>query len=152
MIWFQNRQVNHHNPDFALQQSAGVPGARLTGAIYMFQFDIAGWSRRSGKKRLPRFLTMVEYYPQLNHSTNPFVEFPAEHNFVRQGTAMSEFSDRYFDAGPTVRRIRRIDRAIRHAGLRTPYGLRGSSPWPWILALALSLTMWASLAWLILRK
>ena len=95
---------------------------------------------------------MVEYYPQLNHSANPFVEFPAEHNFIRQGTAMSEFSDRFFDAGPTVRRIRRIDRAIRHAGLRTEYGLRGSSPWPWILALALSLTMWASLAWLILRK
>src|SRR6266436_4371934 len=77
MIWFQNRQVNHHNPDFALQQSAGVPGARLTGAIYMFQFDVAGWSRRSGKKRLPRFLTMVEYYPQLNHSDNPFVELIA---------------------------------------------------------------------------
>jgi hypothetical protein len=129
-----------------------LAGTRLTGAIGRFLPDAAEWSRRNGKKRPPRYLTMVEYYPQLNHSANPFVEFPAEHNFVRQGTAMSEFSDRYFDAGPTVRRIRRIDRAIRHAGLRTAYGLRGSSPWPWILALALSLTMWASLAWLILRK
>jgi hypothetical protein len=65
---------------------------------------------------------------------------------------MSEYSGRYFDAGQTVRRIRRIDHAIRHAGLRTADGLRGSSPWPWILALAISLTMWASLAWLILRR
>jgi hypothetical protein len=95
---------------------------------------------------------MVESYPQLNHSANPFVEPSVQRNFVRQGTAMSEFSDRYFYAGPTVRRIRRIDHAIRHAGLITEDGLRGSSPWPWILALAISLTMWASLAWLILRK
>jgi hypothetical protein len=65
---------------------------------------------------------------------------------------MSEFSDRYFDPGPTVRRIRRIDQVIRHAGFRTADGLRGSSPWPWILALTLSLTIWASLAWLILRR
>jgi len=95
---------------------------------------------------------MAEYYPRLNHSANPFVEFSAKRNFVRQETAMSEFTDRYFDARPTVRRIRRIDYAIRHAGLRTEDGLRGSSPWPWILALAISLTMWASLAWLILRR
>jgi len=27
---------------------------------------------------------MVEYYPQLNHSVNPFVESPAQRNFVRQ--------------------------------------------------------------------
>ncbi len=65
---------------------------------------------------------------------------------------MSEFSDRYFYARPTARRIRRIDHAIRHAGLRTEDGLRGSSPWPWILALAVSLSMWASVAWLILRR
>jgi hypothetical protein len=95
---------------------------------------------------------MVEYYPQLNHSANPFVEFSAERNFVWQGTAMSDFSYRYFDAGPTVRRIRRIDYAIRHAGLRTEDGLRSSSPWPWILALAISLTIWTSLAWLILKR
>src|ERR1700736_1396263 len=102
--------------------------------------------QENGKKTPPRFLTMVESYPQLNHSPNPFVESAAQRNFVRQGTAMSEYSDRYFDAGPTVRRIRRIDRVIRHAGLRTEDGLRGSSPWPWILALAISLTIWASLA------
>jgi hypothetical protein len=65
---------------------------------------------------------------------------------------MSEFSDRYFDARPTARRIRRIDHAIRHAEPRTEDGLWGSSPWPWILALAVSLSMWASLAWLILRR
>src|ERR1700726_1509707 len=85
MIWFQNPRSTYHNPDFALQQSVGAPGTRLNSSIGRFLPDAAGWSRRSGKKRLPRFLTTVEYYPQLNHSANPFVESPAEHNFVRQG-------------------------------------------------------------------
>ena len=59
---------------------------------------------------------------------------------------MSEFSDSYFGAKPTVRRIRQVDHAIQDANAD---GLRYSSPWPWMLALAISLTMWASLAWLI---
>jgi hypothetical protein len=109
-------------------------------------------SRIRGKITLRCPLTMVEYYPQLNHSANPFVKCSGRRNFVRQGTAMSEFSDRYFNPRPTVRRIRRIDHVIRHAGLRTADGLRGSSPWPWILALAISLTIWAFLAGLILRR
>jgi hypothetical protein len=68
---------------------------------------------------------------------------------------MSEFSDSYFDAKPTVRRIRQVDHvrqvdhAIRDAGFRRADGLRYSSPWPWMLALAISLSMWASLGWLI---
>jgi hypothetical protein len=65
---------------------------------------------------------------------------------------MSEFSDPYFGTKPTVRRIRRIgqvDHAIRDSRFRSADGLRYSSPWPWTLALAVSLAMWASLAWLI---
>ena len=92
---------------------------------------------------------MVEYCSQLKHLANQFVESSAGRSFVRQGTAMSEFSDSYFDAKPTVRRIRQVDHAIRDAGFRRADGLRYSSPWPWMLALAISLTMWASLAWLI---
>jgi hypothetical protein len=63
---------------------------------------------------------------------------------------MSEFSDPYFGAKPRVRRIGQVDPAIRDAGfIRRADGLRYSSPWPWMLALAISLAMWASLAWLI---
>jgi hypothetical protein len=62
---------------------------------------------------------------------------------------MSEFSDPYFDGKSTVRHIRQADHALRDGGFRRADGLRYSSPWPWMLALAISLTMWASLAWLI---
>jgi hypothetical protein len=62
---------------------------------------------------------------------------------------MSEFSDRYSYAAPTIKRMRRIDHAIRDTGFRTAGGLRASSPRPWIHALAISLAMWASVAWLI---
>jgi hypothetical protein len=65
---------------------------------------------------------------------------------------MSEFSKPYFNTGRTVRRSRRVDPAIRRAGSRTAAGLRYSSPWPWMLALAISLITWASLAWLILGR
>jgi hypothetical protein len=68
---------------------------------------------------------------------------------------MSEFSYPYFGVKPTVRRIRSIgqaDHAIRDARFRSADGLRYSSPWPWMFALAISLSMWASLAWLIWGK
>jgi hypothetical protein len=104
----------------------------------------------AGQQKCPAwFHTMVEYPPHLKHLANQFVESSAERYFVRQGTAMSEFSDSYFDAKPTVRPIRQVDHAIRDDGLRRADGLRYSSPWPWMLALAISLSMWASLAWLI---
>ena len=92
---------------------------------------------------------MVEYCSHLNHLANQFVKSSAGRNFVRQGTDMSEFRDSYFDAKPTVRPIRQVDHAIRDAGFRRADGLRYSSPWPWMLALAISLSMWASLVWLV---
>jgi hypothetical protein len=92
---------------------------------------------------------MVEYRPQLNHPPNLFVEPSVERNFIRQGMTMSEFSNSYFDAKPTIRRIGQISHAFRNGRSRTADGLRYSSPWPWTFALAISLTLWASLAWLV---
>ena len=97
-------------------------------------------------RRVPE---MVESYPQLKHLANPFVESCAERNFVGQGTAMSEFRDRYFDAHPRSKRIGQAGHVIRDARFKTADDLRYSSPWPWIYSLAISLAMWASLAWLI---
>jgi len=34
-------------------------------------------------------------------------------------------------------------------GIVTPPVLRHSSPWPWILALAISSTMWVGIGWLV---
>jgi hypothetical protein len=84
IIWFQNRRLKDHNPDFALQQSVDVRGTRLMALLGAFHQMLRDGPGRSGKKTPPRFLTMVEYYPQLNHSVNPFVESPAQRNFVRQ--------------------------------------------------------------------
>jgi hypothetical protein len=92
---------------------------------------------------------MVEYCPQLNHLANRFVESCVECNFVRQGTAMSEFRNRYFDAHPRSKRIGPAGHVIRDARFRTTDDLRYSSAWPWISSFAISLAMWASLAWLI---
>jgi hypothetical protein len=62
---------------------------------------------------------------------------------------MSEFRNRSFDAHPRSRRIGPAGHAIRDARFRTTDDLRYSSPWPWISSFAISLAMWASLAWLI---
>jgi hypothetical protein len=97
-------------------------------------------------RRVPE---MVESCPQLKHLANQFVESCAKRNFVRQGTAMSEFRDRYFDAHPRSKRIGQAGHIIRDARFKTADDLRDSSPWPWIYSLAISLAMWASLAWLI---
>jgi hypothetical protein len=62
---------------------------------------------------------------------------------------MSGLSQPFFDAHQRGRRIGQVDHPIRDAKLRTTHGPRYSSPWPWISALAITLAMWASLAWLI---
>jgi hypothetical protein len=62
---------------------------------------------------------------------------------------MSEFRDRYFDAHPRSERIGQVGQAIRDVRSRAADDLRYSSSWPWISAFAISLSMWASLAWLI---
>jgi hypothetical protein len=62
---------------------------------------------------------------------------------------MSEFEPKYFDAGPAISAIGQADYAIGDAGIRNVPSLRYSSPWPWIRALTISITMWAFLAWLV---
>lgn len=61
---------------------------------------------------------------------------------------MSEFRNSYFDTHAGIGRIGKVDHATQNTRFRTTQGLRFSSPWPWLLALSISLAMWASLAWL----
>ncbi len=127
-----------------MQQSAAVPeNARIA---LPRKFSTASCTTAAQKPgRVPE---MVEYCTQLKHLANRFVESCAERNFVRQGTAMSEFRNRYFDAHPRSKRIGPASHVIRDARFRTP-DLRYSSAWPWISSFAISLAIWASLAWLI---
>lgn len=63
---------------------------------------------------------------------------------------MSEFKPQYFDAGATLSAIGKVDRAVGDADIMIYVpGLRYSSPWPWLLALTIGVTMWGFLAWLI---
>jgi hypothetical protein len=62
---------------------------------------------------------------------------------------MDGFKHRYLDAGPTPRVIDRTDDRIAQVGIGNVPGLRYSSPWPWALALGISLPMWAGLVWLV---
>jgi hypothetical protein len=57
---------------------------------------------------------------------------------------MSEFKRQYFAAAPAVIRGQ-ADRTIGDVDGRHVYGLRYSSPWPWMLALVVSLTIWGLL-------
>lgn len=61
---------------------------------------------------------------------------------------MSDTEPKYFVAGPAIGAIGQADHVIGEAGIRNVLALRYSSPWPWIRALAISLTMWAVVAWL----
>jgi hypothetical protein len=62
---------------------------------------------------------------------------------------MSEFRNRYFDAHPRSKHTGPVGHVIRDARSRTADDLRYSSAWPWISSFAISLAIWASLAWLI---
>jgi hypothetical protein len=61
---------------------------------------------------------------------------------------MYGFKHRYLDAGSTLSAIDRADHRFEHAIENAPR-LKYSSPWPWALALGISLSMWAGLAWLV---
>jgi hypothetical protein len=54
---------------------------------------------------------------------------------------------RYLDAGQTFDRAN-DRREHMNIDIGNVPGLRYSSPWPWVLALGISLSMWAGLAWL----
>jgi hypothetical protein len=69
--------------------------------------------------------------------------------FALQGTAMPKFRPRYFDTRSTISNSGQARDAIGNADSENTGGLRYSSPRPWILAFAISLAMWAFMAWLI---
>jgi hypothetical protein len=58
---------------------------------------------------------------------------------------MDGFKHRYLDAGQAPRVIDRI----AQVGIGNAPSLRYSSTWPWALALGISLSMWAGLAWFV---
>ncbi|KRR03161.1 hypothetical protein CQ10_38830 [Bradyrhizobium valentinum] len=60
---------------------------------------------------------------------------------------MSESKFGYFGARSTISVVDQADYVIGTKARRGP-GLRHSSPWPWIYALAISISMWAIIAWL----
>ena len=63
--------------------------------------------------------------------------------------AMSKFEPKYFDAGATIGAIDHADHVIAGQAISHVPSLRYSPPWPWILALTISMTLWAFLVWLI---
>jgi hypothetical protein len=62
---------------------------------------------------------------------------------------MSGFKHQYFDAGRTLSAINQPGYAIGRADTKHVHGLRYSSARPWILALAVGITVWGFFAWLI---
>jgi len=61
---------------------------------------------------------------------------------------MSRFKSQYFDARPPNISIGQAN-AKWIADFENTDGIRYSSPWPWFLALSLSLAVWATIGWLI---
>jgi hypothetical protein len=80
---------------------------------------------------------------------NPFVEFFGSGNLKRQGTAMDGFKHRYLDTGRIPRVVERTNLRLTPVRIGNAPSLRYSSPWPWALALGISLPMWAGLVWLV---
>jgi hypothetical protein len=62
---------------------------------------------------------------------------------------MSALEHRYVDVWSTPTLKRSGDFAVPAADVGSGPALRYSSPWPWVLALAISLSMWAGIGWLV---
>lgn len=62
---------------------------------------------------------------------------------------MSALKHHYFDTWATPGAIEHTDRAVREADVGSGPALRYSSPWPWVLALTISSSMWVGIGWLI---
>jgi hypothetical protein len=56
---------------------------------------------------------------------------------------------RLLDAGSTPGAIDRANDQHLDIDIENVSSLRYSSPWPWVLALGISLSMWAGLVWLV---
>jgi hypothetical protein len=64
---------------------------------------------------------------------------------------MDRFKHRYRDAGQIFGATNRVNGRSEPVNIdigNVP-GLRYSPPWPWVLALGISLSMWAGLVWLV---
>jgi hypothetical protein len=94
-------------------------------------------------------LNMIQYRPQLEHPMNPIVKCFGPGNLIRQGPTMHRFKHRYLDAGPTPGVIDRTGGRVGRLGTGTAPGLRYSSPWPWAVALGISLSMWTGIVWFV---
>ncbi len=55
----------------------------------------------------------------------------------------------YLAADPVIYRVRSVPYVAGPALHGSAPALRYSSPWPWALAIAISLTMWAAIGWLV---
>jgi hypothetical protein len=62
---------------------------------------------------------------------------------------MSEFKHQYLGTEPGVGNVSHASYPIDRPERTSAHGLRYSSPWPWIVAIVISLSMWASVAWLV---
>ncbi len=62
---------------------------------------------------------------------------------------MSAQKPQYYDAWSTAEPTKQANHVARYAVSGYGPTLRYSSPWPWVLALAISATMWAGIGWLI---
>jgi len=58
---------------------------------------------------------------------------------------MDGFKHRYLDVGSMFGTIDRAYGRHEHIDIGNVPGLRYSSPWPWVLALGISLPMWTGL-------
>jgi len=62
---------------------------------------------------------------------------------------LSNVNHQYFAPTPNIGDIDQVHHAHRKAEVRDVRGLRYSPPWPWMLAIAISLALWAFLGLLI---
>jgi hypothetical protein len=68
---------------------------------------------------------------------------------LARGPPLSEFKHEYVAPAPIVGDIDQANHTIRGVGIGDVQGLRYSSPRPWMLGIAISLTMWVFIGWLI---
>jgi hypothetical protein len=94
---------------------------------------------------------MIQYCPQLEHPANLIVECFWLGDLNWQGAAMNGLKHQFLDLGSTRGAVKLGYGLHQHMDINigTVPGLRYSSPWPWVLALGISLSMWAALVWLV---
>jgi hypothetical protein len=88
---------------------------------------------------------IVAQWSNIVHNWNPFDRSSGEHDIIGRGRPLSEFEHQYFAPAPFA-----DDWTSRATtDVKDVHGLRYSPPWPWVLAIALSLAMWTFVGWLV---